>query len=105
MNNDNYYINQNLSANKNQYPEAKEVVNSYSNMTFDSIIKINKGKLAKLHTSFPYLKKDDLQIYGGTIENIGNDYIVIKSPSTGSWQVLPIKYINVIEFEEPLHYL
>ena len=66
----------------------------------EDILKQNKGKVTKIHTTI----NDDNKIFNGIIEESTKDAIVISSPSNGKWYLIKIDYIDFIEFEESINY-
>ena len=59
-----------------------------------------KKMKAKLYMSFPHSDELRDKVFEGIIEQTGKDYILLSDPKTGNWNLLPINYINYVEFEE-----
>lgn len=65
---------------------------------YESIISMNKGKKVKI-----YLNTENKEI-SGIIEQIGNDFIVVSDPLNNTYNLIPMKCINYITFEEKINY-
>ena len=70
----------------------------------ENILRLNKGKLARLYFSYPDSVEWRDKVFTGIIEQAGRDHIVISDPNTGKWYLLLIIYLNYVEFEEPISY-
>jgi spore germination protein Q len=70
----------------------------------ENILRLNKGKLARLYFSYPDSVEWRDKVFTGIIEEAGRDHIVISDPNTGKWYLLLIIYLNYVEFEEPISY-
>ena len=66
---------------------------------------MNKGKKCKVFASFPDSTEWRDRIYDGIIEQAGKDHLVMSSPETGDWYLIPLIYFNWVEFEEPINYI
>ena len=42
--------------------------------------------------------------FRGIIEQAGRDHIILKDPSTGTWELLRMIYVDFITFDEPINY-
>ena len=78
----------------------------YPNPTFpiENILRLNKGKKAKVFCSFPDSNEWRDRIYDGIIEQSGKDHLVMSSPERGDWYLIPMIYVNWVEFEEPINF-
>ena len=109
MNNNYYqspiYPNTNLNNNmptfeqqkRNNYPEKEQYY-------IENIIKLNKGKPAKIHITAPSNKEWQEKIFEGTIKEVGNDYIIITEELTGQAKLIPLIYLLYISFPESINY-
>lgn len=70
----------------------------------ENILRLNKGKRVKVFASFPDSEKYRDRIYDGIIEQAGKDHLVMSEPSKGDWYLIPLIYVNWVEFEEQLTY-
>ncbi len=57
----------------------------------------NKSKV-KIYMSFPHLSEGNE--FEGIIEKVGKDYILLSSPKSSKFCLLPTIYINYVVFEE-----
>lgn len=107
----NTYFNKDIFP-QNQYYKENEPINPNIKKNYKQIIPIeqtiekilinNIGKKIQIYMSFPNITN---QIeFTGTLEQIGNDFIIINEPSTGKYHILPISYINYISFIENINY-
>lgn len=107
----NTYFNKDIFP-QNQYYKENQTMNQSIKKGYKQIIPIeqtiekilinNIGKKIKIHMSFPNVTEQ--KDFTGTLEQIGNDFIIINEPSQGTYQILPINYINYITFIENINY-
>ena len=70
----------------------------------ENILRLNKGKKARVHMTFPDSTEwRDLE-FNGIIEQSGRDHIILSEPNTGVWQLLFMIYVDYISFDEPINY-
>ena len=109
--NDNYYKNpifpskyEENDSNKNIYYQTPTTFNEYeiNDKNINDILKLNKGKLVKIYTTFK--NENEEKKLKGIIETEGNNYIIISDPSNGSWYIIKSDYIKYIEFEEAIKF-
>ena len=67
---------------------------------FEKILKLNIGRKVTLYINF----NNENKTISGIVENIGNDYLIISEPSSGKWDLVKLKDISYIEFEEKINY-
>jgi spore germination protein Q len=70
----------------------------------ENILRINKGKMAKLYFSYPDSVEWRDKIFEGIVEQAGRDHVILSDPKTGKWYVLLIIYLNYAVFDEPINY-
>lgn len=66
------------------------------------ILKLNRGKFAKIFVSFTDSNEWHDKIFEGIIEQVGRDHIIISDPKTGKWTLISIIYMNYLEFDEEM---
>lgn len=89
--------NQQMAAN---YSTELPMEQSY----IENILRLNKGKKARVHMTFPDSTEwRDLE-FNGIIEQSGRDHIILSEPSTGTWQLLFMIYVDYVSFDEPINY-
>ncbi len=86
-------------------PTMSPVNNYTSNLPFEqsyieNILRLNKGKKATIHMTFP-----DSEEFKGIIETSGKDHIILSDPSTGKWFLLLMIYVDFITFDENINYI
>lgn len=105
--NGSYYQNPTFPNNINNYNDNQEMnyINNQEQSYIENILRQNKGKRAKVFASFPDSNENRDRIYDGIIEQAGKDHLIISSPSLGDFYLIPLIYVNWVEFEEPINYL
>lgn len=102
-----YYPNPTFPNNMNNFNDNQEM--NYAipqeQSYIENILRLNKGKKAKVFASFPDSNEYRDRIYDGIIEQSGKDHLIMSSPSLGDWYLIPMIYVNWVEFEEPINYL
>ena len=92
--------NQNYTINSNYEPMALPSEQSY----IENILRLNKGKQVRVHMTFPDSTEYRHREFKGIIEQSGRDHIILSEPSTGTWELLLMIYVNFISFDEPINY-
>ena len=100
---------QGLTPNQQTAPYNKpyQNINSevYEEQSYiENILRLNKGKVANVYASYPDSVEWRDRIFKGVIEQAGRDHLIISDPSTGTWYLILIIYINYVTFEEPINY-
>lgn len=103
-----YYPNPTFPNNMNNFAPEQEI--STNSMTMEqsyieNILRLNKGKKAKVFCSFPDSTEWRDKIYDGIIEEAGKDHLIMSSPERGDWYLIPLIYLNWVEFEEPIKFI
>ncbi len=70
----------------------------------ENILRLNRGKRAKVYVSYPDSNEWRDKIYEGIIEQSGRDHLIISNPNNGKWYLLRMIYLNYVEFDEPVKY-
>ena len=102
-----YYPNPTFPNNMNNYNQESDytpVVQSQEQSYIENILRLNKNKKVKLFASYPDSNEWRDRIYDGIIEQAGKDHVIMSSPSLGDWYLIPLIYVNWVEFEEPINY-
>lgn len=106
--NGSYYPNPTFPNNMNNYnQENMDSVNiqGSENSYIENILRLNKKKAAKVFASFPDSTEWRDRIFDGIIEEAGKDHVIMSSPSLGDWYLIPLIYVNWVEFEEAINYI
>ncbi len=69
----------------------------------ENILRLNKGKRAKAYISFPDSVNWKDKIFDGRIEQAGRDHLVM-SLDDGRWVLVPMIYLDYVEFEDRIIY-
>ncbi len=70
----------------------------------ENILRINKGKMAKLHVTVPGSVEWQDRVFTGIIEQAGRDHVILSNPNTGEWYLILIIYLDFVTFDEPINY-
>jgi len=70
----------------------------------ENILRLNKGKNVRVHMTFPDSVEFKDREFRGIIEQAGRDHIILKDPTTGTWELLLMIYVDFITFDEPINY-
>ncbi len=101
--NGSYYQNPTFPNAINNYQESlpeEPVEQSY----IENILRLNKGKEVKAFVSFPDSSAWQNKIFDGIIEEAGKDHLIISNPTDGDWFLIPLIYVNYVEFMEKINY-
>ena len=69
----------------------------------ENILRLNKGKRAKVYVSFPDSTSWRDKVFDGLVEQAGRDHLVM-SGIDGKWFLIPMIYLNYVEFNEKIDY-
>lgn len=92
------YQDQQFSYQEGQYPLQEE--QSY----IENILRLNRGKKARLHVTVPGSIEWQDRVFDGIIEQAGKDHIIVSNPNTGEWYLILLIYLDFVTFEEPINY-
>lgn len=70
----------------------------------ENILRLNKGKKARLHVTVPGSIEWQDRVFDGIIEQAGKDHVIVSNPSTGEWYLILLIYLDFVTFEEPINY-
>ncbi len=70
----------------------------------ENILRMNKGKKVSVYTSFPDADVWKDKKFEGIIEETGRDHLILSDPSNGKWYLVPMIYLNFMEFDEKINY-
>jgi len=83
-----------------QIPGMLPVEESY----IENILRLNKGKLVTIYTTFEGNKEWNAKIFKGIIEAAGRDHVIISDPQTGIRYLIPMVYLDYATFDEEIEY-
>ena len=67
----------------------------------ENILRLNKGRLVKVYTTF---EGNNHKTFEGLIEAAGRDHLIISDPQTGKRFLIPMVYLDYVEFDEEIEY-
>lgn len=70
----------------------------------ENILRLNKGKLVEVFTTFENNKEWNAKIFKGLIEATGRDHLILSDPQTGDRYLIPMVYVDYVTFSEPIDY-
>lgn len=70
----------------------------------ENILRLNRGKKVKAFVAFPDSLDWKDSIFNGIIEQAGRDHLIMSNPETGKWYLIPMIYLNYVEFDERVNY-
>ena len=70
----------------------------------ENILRLNRGKKARLHVTVPGSNEWQDRVFDGIIEQAGKDHVIMSNPTTGEWYLILIIYLDFVTFEEPINY-
>jgi len=70
----------------------------------ENILRLNRGKKARLHVTVPGSIEWQDRVFDGIIEQAGKDHVILSNPTTGEWYLILIIYLDFVTFEEPINY-
>lgn len=71
----------------------------------ENILRLNRGKKATVHMTFPDSVEFRDREFSGIIEQSGRDHIILSDPSTGKWLLLLMIYVDFITFDEKINFI
>ncbi|WP_144463451.1 spore coat protein GerQ [Siminovitchia fortis] len=70
----------------------------------ENILRLNKGKLVEVFTTFENNREWNAKIFKGVIEAAGRDHLILSDPQTGNRYLIPMVYVDYVIFSEPIDY-
>lgn len=70
----------------------------------ENILRLNKGKLVTVYATFENNSQWNAKKFVGIVEAAGRDHLVISDPETGHRFLIPMVYVDYVEFEEEIEY-
>ena len=71
----------------------------------ENILRLNRGKIARVFMTFPESSKAERNIFVGTIEGAGRDHILLRDAETGENYLLLMVYLDYVDFPEDINYI
>lgn len=80
-------------------------VSQYNEQTYiENVLRLNRGKVATVYCSFSESAEWRDRTFKGVIEEVGRDHIIIGDPKTDKHYLIPMIYLDFVEFDEPIQY-
>lgn len=70
----------------------------------ENILRLNRGKVAKVYATFENNTKWNAEIFQGVIEAAGRDHVILSDPNTGRRYLIPMVYVDYVTFDEEIAY-
>lgn len=84
----------------NNVPGMLPIEESY----IENILRLNKGKLVDVYTTFENNREWNAKVFTGIIEAAGRDHVILSDPETGKRYLIPMVYVDYVTFNEPVEY-
>ena len=98
-------LNNNTIPNQQSVPSYQEQYSPNEEQSYiENLLRLNRGKKAKLHVTVPGSIKWQDRVFEGIIEQAGKDHVIVSNPTTGEWYLILIIYLDFVTFEEPINY-
>ena len=88
----------------NNSSEQSNAINDGEMSYIENILRLNKGKLVTVFTSFPDSNEWRDRKFEGVIEEAGRDHLIISTSENGNWYLIPMIYLNYFDFKEKINY-
>ena len=95
-------LNNNTVTNQQSVPSYQDTQDEQSYI--ENILRLNRGKKARLHVTVPGSIEWQDRVFDGIIEQAGKDHVIVSNPQTGEWYLILIIYLDFVTFEEPINY-
>lgn len=83
-----------------QIPGMLPIEQSY----IENILRLNKGKLVIVYTTFENNSQWNAKAFKGVIEAAGRDHVILSDPQTGMRFLIPMVHLDYVTFEEEIEY-
>jgi spore germination protein Q len=70
----------------------------------ENILRLNKGKVATVYTTFENNQEWNAKVFKGIIEAAGRDHIILSDPQTGRRYLILMIYLDYVTFDEEIEY-
>jgi spore germination protein Q len=87
-------------AGGSQIPGMLPIEQSY----IENILRLNKGKLVHVFTTFEGNSQWNAKEFTGIIEAAGRDHVILSDPQKGTRYLIPMVAVDYITFDEEIEY-
>ncbi len=70
----------------------------------ENILRLNKGKVATVYTTFENNREWNAKVFKGVIEAAGRDHLILSDPQTGMRYLILMIYVDYVTFDEEIEY-
>lgn len=70
----------------------------------ENILRLNRGKVASIYTTFENNEKWNAKVFKGVIEAAGRDHIIVSDPQSGKRYLILMVYVDYVTFDEEIEY-
>jgi spore germination protein Q len=70
----------------------------------ENILRLNKGKLVHVFTTFENNQSWNAKEFTGLIEAAGRDHLILSDPQTGKRFLIPMVHLDYVTFDEEVEY-
>ena len=70
----------------------------------ENILRMNKGKTITAYFSYSDSVEWRDRKFFGIIEQAGKDHLIMSNPNDGKWYLLPMIYLDYVEFNDKIIY-
>jgi spore germination protein Q len=70
----------------------------------ENILRLNKGKLVHVFTTFENNNQWNAKEFTGIIEAAGRDHLILSDPQTGQRYLIPMVHLDYVTFAEEVEY-
>ena len=106
--NENVFPGQPIYSGNSMTPNQQTAItanDTFEQSYIENILRINRGKKATIHMTFPDSTEFKDREFSGIIEQSGRDHIILSDPTSGKWFLLLMIYVDFITFDEEINYL
>lgn len=97
-------LNNNTIPNQQSVTSYQEQKDINEQSYIENIIRLNRGKKARLHVTIPGSNEWQDRVFEGIIEQAGKDHVIMSNPNNGEWYLILLIYLDFVTFEEPIKY-
>jgi spore germination protein Q len=70
----------------------------------ENILRMNKGKLVTVYSTFENNREWNAKIFRGLIEAAGRDHVILSDPTSQSRYLIPMIFVDYMLFEGEINY-
>lgn len=94
----------NPSFDTDNYTQNNRINYDNEQSYIENILRQNIGNIAKIYASFPDSNEWRDKMYEAVIEDAGKDHVILYSKKLDDWYLIPLIYIDWVEFETRINF-